>query len=396
MKQISKVTHPVRTALKAAVIHVLSAIKRHNLGQSFTHLKPHQAKDAFLLLNQLGFHYQSVGDNTYILYAPKGIQAQDLQALEWATDCHWVLAEKSSFLEKQTEELTPTLPFKPLFQKALQLKASDIFINLSQPNATLQFRCQRTLTEPKPLEFKQGLTYIRSLLAISNLTPNESVNQQEGHCHYTNNNQSYFCRVSYLSTADSQTINLRLFNPSLFSFDLHRLALPSELLQLLTQSLPQWRNGMILISGTTGSGKTTTLYALGQFLSRQGKQVISVEDPIEAIQDDWVQTEIKESIGYTFDEALKCILRQDPDVVMVGEVRDKQSAQAAFHASLAGYLVIATLHVNHLGLTATRCQELGIDLGEFKNSVRLQIHQTWDPNTPEQQPTFEWELTSTD
>ena len=320
MKRISKVTHPVRTALKAAVIHVLSAIKRHNLGQSFTHLKPHQAKDAFLLLNQLGFHYQSVGDNTYILYAPKGIQAQDLQALEWATDCHWVLAEKSSFLEKQTEELTPTLPIQPLFQEALQLKASDIFINLSQPNATLQFRCQRTLTEPKPLEFKQGLTYIRSLLAISNLTPNESVNQQEGHCHYTDNNQSYFCRVSYLSTADSQTINLRLFNPSLFSFDLHRLALPSELLQLLTQSLPQWRNGMILISGTTGSGKTTTLYALGQFLSRQGKQVISVEDPIEAIQDDWVQTEIKESIGYTFDEALKCILRQDPDVVMIGEV----------------------------------------------------------------------------
>lgn len=396
MKRISKAAHPVRTALKAAVVRVRSAIRRHNLEQSFSNLKPHQAEDAFFLLNQLGVCYQSIEDNTYVLYAPKGFQEQNLQALELATDCHWVLAEKSFFLEKQTKRSIPILPIKPLFQKALQLKASDIFINLSPPNATLQFRCQRMLTKPKPLEFKQGLTYIRSLLAISNLTPNESVNQQEGHCHYTDHNQSYFCRVSYLSTAHSQTINLRLFNPSLFSFDLHRLNLPQELLQLLNQSLPQWRNGMILISGTTGSGKTTTLYSLGRFLSQQGKQVISVEDPIEAIQDDWVQTEIKESIGYTFDEALKCILRQDPDVVMVGEIRDKQSAQAAFYASLAGYLVIATLHVNHLELTAARCQELGIDLGEFKNSVRLQIHQNLDLNTPEKQPMFEWELTSTD
>ena len=94
MKRISKAAHPVRTALKAAVVRVRSAIRRHNLEQSFSNLKPHQAEDAFFLLNQLGVCYQSIEDHTYVLYAPKGFQEQNLQALELATDCHWVLAEK--------------------------------------------------------------------------------------------------------------------------------------------------------------------------------------------------------------------------------------------------------------------------------------------------------------
>ena len=147
---------------------------------------------------------------------------------------------------------------------------------------------------------------------------------------------------------------------------------------------------MILISGATGSGKTTTLYALGKLLCQKGLKVISLEDPIEAEIDDWTQTEVDTKSGYTFENGLKAILRQDPNVILIGEIRDNETAKAAFYACLSGYLVVATLHAQHIERVAMRCHELDIDFNLFKDNIQLQIHQSWDDALKNDSPKFQW------
>jgi competence protein ComGA len=151
--------------------------------------------------------------------------------------------------------------------------------------------------------------------------------------------------------------------------------MPALLVNDLKQMLKTHKSGMILLTGPTGSGKTTTLYSLIHFLARECKKIITLEDPIEAEIEGAVQTEINENVGYDFAIGLKAVLRQDPDVIVVGEIRDTAAALHAFHACLSGYLVITTLHAKSLEEVPFRCAELGIEISTFNDNILYIIHQ---------------------
>jgi type II secretory ATPase GspE/PulE/Tfp pilus assembly ATPase PilB-like protein len=187
-------------------------------------------------------------------------------------------------------------------------------------------------------------------------------------------------------------VSLRLFDPHRCAFDLSHLHVPESLQVLLKNTMCHWRFGLILISGSTGSGKTATLYALGQLLRQQNRKLVALEDPVEIETDQWVQINVNDAIGYTFDLAFRGVIQHDVEVLLIGEIRDRETARVAFEASLAGYLVITTIHADSLDLVPFRCQELGIDVGEFLNTIRLQIHQTWDKRTASPHPHFTWKV----
>ena len=148
---------------------------------------------------------------------------------------------------------------------------------------------------------------------------------------------------------------------------------------------------IVYLAGMTALDKEIEVLSrsdiLADFLHKQGKKIIAIEDPIEIELSSLVQTEINPQQNYRIQDAMHAVLRQDPDVIVWGEIRDTETAQAAFYSSLSGYLVITTLHANDLAMVSQRCAELGIDFSVFKDNVKLQIHQQW---TQAAVPQFEW------
>ena len=237
---------------------------------------------------------------------------------------------------------------------------------------------------------EEGDALLKSLLALAQLDFDNTLRKKEGHFRYELDENMIFCRLSYMASSVSQSLVLRLLSEDLFPFRLNNLQLPDDLMEYLNTTLCDLRSGMILVSGPTGSGKTTTLYSIAKMLREQGKKIISIEDPVEAELNELLQTEVNPEFNYTFEEALKSVFRQDPDVVIVGEVRDEETAKAAFNACISGLLVMTTLHAKNVSDIVLRCSELGIDFTHYVNYIRLQIHQEWDLGNMYDSPKFIW------
>lgn len=393
---------PIISSLRRAIIapmqeilHAVDAVKKRRILHALKKLPPHNPSAAFDFLQFHRFSYQKIGKNQWVLCTTEAHWLAYLPFLERATDQSWSLCLKDDSNEENFRENTivssPNRKIEQTLRQAWELHASDIFIIVTPTQATVQFRTHRTLSMPQYEPREQGLALLRSFLTLGYLTFNETIQHQEGHFRYVFDEKTIFGRISYVADFHAQTIAIRILSENLFPFHIDSLQLPNQLLTLLRSNSPRWRSGMILISGPTGSGKTTTLYALGKLFHQQGQKIISLEDPIEAEIHDWVQSEINAQCGYTFEQALLGTLRQDPDVVLIGEIRDPETAKAAFYASLSGYLVITTLHANALHLIPFRCQELGINFGTFRNAVHLQIHQVWSEKNSSNAPIFSWQ-----
>src|ERR1700722_12251950 len=163
-----------------------------------------------------------------------------------------------------------------------------------------------------------------------------------------------------MPVAFGEKLVIRIFDPGALVQDLSELGFFDTQLQLTEKFLAR-PHGMILVTGPTGSGKTTTLYAALRTIATPEVNVTTIEDPIEIVVDAFNQIAIQPKIGVTFAEALRHVLRQDPDIIMVGEVRDAETAEIALQAALTGHLVLATLHTNDASTAITRLLELGID-----------------------------------
>lgn len=182
---------------------------------------------------------------------------------------------------------------------------------------------------------------------------------QDGRIHLNVGGIPIDLRVSTLPTKYGESIVMRILNKSAVSLNLDTIGFHSEELKLLSQLLCK-PNGIILVTGPTGSGKTTTLYAALNYLNDISTKIITTEDPVEYDIDGLIQVQINPSIGVTFANCLRSILRQDPDVILVGEIRDEETAKIAIQASLTGHLVFSTLHTNDAPTTITRLIDLGI------------------------------------
>lgn len=243
---------------------------------------------------------------------------------------------------------------------AYALKSSDVHIETSEENAKVRFRLDGVLTEIVDFDL---LTYNRILQRIkltAGLKINIKNNSQDGRFTIKMVDSDVEIRTSTLPDAYGESIVMRILDPNAISVPLEDLGMLPYFLNIMKEMIDK-PNGMIINTGPTGSGKSTTLFALLRKLISPDIKIITIEDPIEYHVDGVTQTQVNKEKGYTFLSGLRSVLRQDPDVIMVGEIRDSETAAIAVNSALTGHLVLSTLHTNSAAGAFPRFLDLGID-----------------------------------
>ncbi len=253
---------------------------------------------------------------------------------------------------------------------SIKLRTSDIHIEQFKDLILFKFRIDgklKTFFAFKSEFFK----FISSFIKLnSNLDMTQVRLPLDGRFSLNIENKKYDFRVSTMPTLEAESIVLRILDDKNINKNLQTLGLSKDLLEILTQTL-KLTQGLILISGPTGSGKTTTLYSILQELNSEEKKIMTVEDPIEYKIDSICQIPINNKIGLSFELVLKNILRQDPDIIFIGEIRDKFSLDIALQASLTGHLVIASIHANSAVETISRLIDLQADPFLISTTLKL-------------------------
>ena len=254
------------------------------------------------------------------------------------------LPKTEDLLDDSTEAPVIRL-INAVLSEAIKSNASDIHIEPYEKNLSIRFRVDGILKEILSPSSRIASLLNARIKVMANLDIAEKRVPQDGRISLKLGEKWVDLRVSTLPSNYGERIVLRLLDKSEAKFNLDDLGMPARQKEVFTKSLSQ-NNGIILVTGPTGSGKTTTLYAGLNLLNDQSRNILTVEDPIEYAVDGIGQTQVNNKVGMTFAAGLRAILRQDPDVVMVGEIRDKETAEIAIQASLTGHLVLSTIHTN--------------------------------------------------
>ena len=278
------------------------------------------------------------------------------------------LASKSIFQNSFEKFIDIFLNELSLF--SIELRASDIHFEQYKDLVLFKFRIDGRLKN----FFSFKIEFFRFISSYIKLISNLDITQirfpQDGRFSLNINDKKYDFRVSTMPTLESESIVLRILDNKNIDKNLQTLGISSDLLDILTKAL-KLTQGLILISGPTGSGKTTTLYSILKELNSEEKKIITVEDPIEYKIDSICQIPINNKIGLSFEVVLKNILRQDPDIIFIGEIRDKFSLDVALQASLTGHLVIASIHANSSVETISRLIDLQADPFLISSTLKL-------------------------
>ncbi|MBI5140358.1 MAG: Flp pilus assembly complex ATPase component TadA [Candidatus Vogelbacteria bacterium] len=258
---------------------------------------------------------------------------------------------------------------------ALGLKASDIHIEPEEAGDTrLRFRLDGVLHD---ISFFNKETYkliLSRLKLISGLKLNIKKGAQDGRFSIVTQKKEIEVRTSALPGPYGESIVMRLLDPDSIAIPLESMGMEPRLLEIVSEVI-QKPNGMVLITGPTGSGKSTTLYAFLKKVNNPGTKIITIEDPIEYHLAGITQTQVNEDSGYTFMEGLRAALRQDPDIIMVGEIRDTETAKIAINSSLTGHLVFSTLHTNSAAGAIPRMIDLGVNPKVIASALNTMIAQ---------------------
>lgn len=244
---------------------------------------------------------------------------------------------------------------------ALELGASDIHIECFRESAQIRYRVDgilRVMGNFSEYLFKEYDAVVTRIKIISKLDIAERRKPQDGAASFKGETKEVDLRISVLPTKNKERVVMRILDKSQGDVKLDQLGFDSNDLEKLKKAItsPQ---GMVLVTGPTGSGKTTTLYSVLKHINVPGMNILTAEDPVEYELDGIGQVQVKESIGYTFEEALRSFLRQDPEVILVGEIRDQATVEIALKASLTGHLVFSTLHTNDAPSSITRLLNMG-------------------------------------
>ncbi len=264
----------------------------------------------------------------------------------------------------ELKELSESNPVKKLLNlvllQAIRDKASDIHFEPFENEYKMRYRIDGVLYEmiPPPKYIAAALS--SRIKVMADLDIAERRLPQDGRISLTVQGNPVDLRVSVLPTMFGESVVLRVLDRSQVSFDLERLGFQAAELKI-TRQLISKPNGIVIVTGPTGSGKTTTLYSALSELNRIDVKIITTEDPVEYDLDGLVQVQMKPAIGLTFARCLRSILRQDPDIILVGEVRDLETAEIAAQASLTGHLVFTTLHTNDAPSSVARLLDLGVE-----------------------------------
>lgn len=257
-----------------------------------------------------------------------------------------------------------------LIQDANNIGSSDIHIEIFGDKARVRMRIDGVLIQRYLVEKKDYPELINKIKIRSNLDISEKRLPQDGRIQY----EDFDIRVSILPTLHGEKIVLRILGHDASSLSIDSLGFSPKEKSNYLEGIKK-PNGIILISGPTGSGKTTTLYATLKMLNDEKRNIVTVEDPIEYTLDGINQVQLKESIGLTFASALRSFLRQDPDVIMLGEIRDAETAQMAIRAALTGHLVLSTIHTNSAWGTISRLIDMGVPSFLLANTINSSVAQ---------------------
>ena len=246
-----------------------------------------------------------------------------------------------------------------LIKKAVRDRASDIHINPEKDSVQIKFRIDGVLHPNLRLPKKILFPLVSHIKVMSNLDIAISMRPQDGEFHSNLPGEEIDVRVSVLPTIHGENVVMRILNASSLTMDLGELGFPNHLLKKIERLISR-PHGIILVTGPTGSGKTTTLYSILSRMDSEKSNIITVEDPAEYKLAGIHQVQVNQRAGLTFATALRSIVRQDPDIIMIGEIRDLETAEIAVQAALTGHLVLGTLHTNNAPSGITRLVEMGV------------------------------------
>ncbi|PJE69440.1 MAG: hypothetical protein COU98_02105 [Candidatus Staskawiczbacteria bacterium CG10_big_fil_rev_8_21_14_0_10_38_10] len=270
------------------------------------------------------------------------------------------IIEERKELEKAAQELPVIRIIDTLLKHAILQRASDVHIEPYEKEVLVRYRIDGILHDAMTLPKITTRGIVARIKVLSNLKLDEHRLPQDGRFKMELEEEKYSIRVSVLPVFDGEKIVMRLLSETAKSFTLEGIGLRNESLERIQDNLRK-PVGMILVTGPTGSGKTTTLYAMIEILNTPGVNISTVEDPIEYQMPRVNQTQVNPKIGLTFSSGLRSLVRQDPDIIMVGEIRDNETASLAINAALTGHLVLSTLHTNDAAGAIPRLIDMGAE-----------------------------------
>ena len=261
-----------------------------------------------------------------------------------------------------------------LVLEAKSLNSSDIHIEVYEEMARIRIRIDGALVERYRYDKKDHASLVNRVKVQASLDISEKRLPQDGRMMLNHEQERSDVRVSVLPTLHGEKIVLRILGQDAGELDIKQLGMDADEQTAYLQSVSK-PHGIILISGPTGSGKTTTLYATLKHLNKTVRNIVTIEDPVEYTLEGINQVQMKATIGLDFAAALKSFLRQDPDVIMLGEIRDAETAQMAIRASLTGHLVLSTIHTNSAWGTISRLIDMGVPPFLLSSTLNVSVAQ---------------------
>ncbi|MEM6747417.1 MAG: type II secretion system ATPase GspE [Pseudomonadota bacterium] len=296
------------------------------------------------------------------IYSVEGLSAatfDDEDGVEDLSSLAEGLPETADLLDVENDAPVIRL-INALIAEAVKTRASDIHVEPYETALSVRLRIDGVLREVLNLPAKLTPVLISRVKVMARLDIAEKRVPQDGRISLAMGGRLVDVRVSTLPSRFGERIVMRLLDKEQAQLDLSALGMPTELRERFEKVLRK-PNGVILVTGPTGSGKTTTLYAALTLLNEPSVNILTVEDPVEYALDGIGQTQVNSKVGMSFATGLRAILRQDPDIVMVGEIRDVETAQIAVQASLTGHLVLSTIHTNSAIGAVTRLRDMGVE-----------------------------------
>ncbi len=323
----------------------------------------------FVLTRDVAFRVGKEGDIKTMLqrfYGEESESVSDMLSalegeLEDAGDLIGLSTDENVYEIETAANAAPVVRFVNLvLYQAVQDRASDIHFEPFENEFKIRYRVDGALYEMAPPPKHLALPVTSRIKVISGLNIAERRLPQDGRIQLNVAGRTIDFRVSTLPTQFGESVVLRVLDRSVVSLDLENLGFPGDLFEDFTTDIVK-PNGIIVVTGPTGSGKTTTLYSALRRLNKIESKLLTAEDPVEYDIEGLVQVPMHEAIGLTFARTLRAFLRQDPDIIMVGEIRDIETAEIAVQASLTGHLVFSTLHTNDAAGAVTRLIDMGVE-----------------------------------
>jgi len=297
--------------------------------------------------------------------------AEALESIRGETEFDFEVREEDESRGKEFIQDAPVAKLVHVIIKhALEGRASDIHIEPIENAYRVRFRVDGILHSSLKFPKEVGLAVASRIKILSNLKIDEKRKPQDGRFQIDEGGQITDFRVSSLPVLEGEKIVMRVLDKTSQVFELKSLGVVGRNYEVMMERIND-PYGVILMTGPTGSGKSTTLYSFLQILNQDERNIITLEDPVEYFIEGINQSQIKPEIGYTFANGLRSILRQDPNVIMVGEIRDSETAELAIHAALTGHLVFSTVHTNDCIGTIPRLIDMGIEPFLLSSSLRV-------------------------